>query len=80
MEDAWIGKVMAAGLIGLVLWGIMALLGAQSEAAHRARVVIGGALVLAVAGIVFMVVGPIGFIFALAVIGAIVWIAKGSTK
>lgn len=80
MEDAWIGKVMAAGLIGLALWGVIALLEAQSEIARRARVVISGIIVLAVAWVVFMVAGPIGFIIALAVIGAIVWIAKGSTK
>ena len=80
MEDAWIGKVMAAGLIGLILWGITALLQARSGAARRARLVIGGALTLLVAWVVFMMVGPIGFIIALAVIGAIVWIAKGSTK
>lgn len=80
MEDAWIGKVMAAGLIGLVLWGITALLQARSEAARRARMVIGGALVLTVAWVVFLMAGPIGFIIVLAVLGAIVWIVKGSTK
>lgn len=80
MEDAWIGKVMAAGLIGLVLWGITALLQARSEAAHRARMVIGGALALLAAWVVFLMAGPVGFIIVLAVIGAIVWIAKGSTK
>ena len=78
MEDAWIGKVMAAGLIGLVLWGITALLQARSEAARRARIVIGGAFALIIAWIVFMIVGPVGFIIALAIIGAGVWIVKGS--
>lgn len=80
MEDAWIGKVMAAGLIGLVLWGITALLQAKSESARRTRLVIGGALLLTIAWVVFMMVGPIGFITVLVIIGAIVWIAKGSTK
>ena len=80
MEDAWIGKVMAAGLIGLALWGVTALLQARSEAARRARLVVGGAIVLLAAWIVFLMAGPVGFIIALAVVGAIVWIAKGSTK
>jgi hypothetical protein len=50
MEDAWIGKVLAAGLALLFAW------------------------------IVFTIFVPVGFITVLAVIGAIVWIAKGSTK
>lgn len=77
MEDAWIGKVLVAGIIGLVLWGVTALLQAKSDTAHRARVVIGGAIALGVAWVIFMVAGPVGFIITLAVIGAGAWIVKG---
>ena len=80
MEDAWIGKVLFAGIVGLVLWGVTALIQSKSETAKRARIVIGGALILAVAWAVFMAAGPVGFIITLAVIGAGAWIVNGKTK
>lgn len=78
MEDAWIGKVLFVGIIGLVLWGITALLQSRSEAAGRARIVVGGAITLTVAWVIFLMAGPVGFIITLAVLGAGVWIVKGS--
>lgn len=77
MEDAWIGKVLFVGLVGLVLWGVTALLQSKAESAHRARVVFGGVIILGVAWVIFMVAGPVGFITVLAVLGAGAWIFKG---
>jgi hypothetical protein len=79
-DEAWIGKVLFVGIVGLVIWAITALLQAKSEGARRARVVIGGAIGLAVAWVVFMLAGPIGFIITLALAGAVIWIAKGTKK
>lgn len=79
-NEAWIGKVMFVGIVGLVIWAITALLQAKSETAHRLRVVVGGALGLGVAWIVFAVAGPVGFVIVLAIIGAGIWIAQGSKK
>lgn len=79
-DEAWIGKVLAVGLIGLVLWGITALLQARSEAARRTRIVLGVAIAIAVAAVWFMMVGPIGFAVTLVVLGAVFWIFSGSKK
>lgn len=80
MEDAWIGKVMFVGLVGLVLWGITALLTAKGEGARRIRLVFGGALALGAAAVVFALGGPVAVLITLAVIGTGVWIAKGFKK
>ena len=80
MEDAWIGKVLFVGTVGLALWGITALLQSKSEPARRARVAIGGLITLAVAWVIFLMAGPVGFIITLAVLGAGAWIVSGKTK
>ncbi len=80
MEDAWIGKVLFAGIVVATLFGFSTLLRAKSESARRLRVILGGASALALAWVVFMMLGPIGFVIALAIGSAGVWIAKGSKK
>ena len=79
-DEAWIGKVFFVGIVGLVIWGITALLQAKSEAARRARVVLGATVGLGVTWVIFAVSGPLGVLTAAAVIGATVWIVKGSKK
>ena len=79
-DEAWIGKVFFVGIVGLVIWGITALLQAKSEAARRARVVLGATVGLGVAWAIFAVSGPLGVLTVAAVIGATVWIVKGSKK
>lgn len=79
-EEAWIGKVLFVGIVGLIIWGIIALMQAKSEAAHRARVVLGGTIGLGIAWAIFAVSGPLGVLTVAAVIGATVWIVKGSKK
>lgn len=80
MEDAWIGKVMFVGLVGLALWGITALLTAKGEGARRIRLVFGGVLALGAAAVVFRLGGPVAAIITLAIIGAGVWVARGFNK
>lgn len=79
-DEAWIGKVMAAGLIGLALWGITALLQAQGEGARRVRLVIGAAVALGAAAVLFAIAGPGGFFGALVVLAAAIWVFKGFNK
>lgn len=79
-EEAWIGKVLFVGIVAVVIWAITALLQSKSEGARRTRIVLGGVVGLAVAWVVFMATGPIGFLIALAVIGATTWIVKGTKK
>lgn len=79
-DEAWIGKVMAAGLIGLTLWGITALLQAQGEGARRARLVIGGAIALGVAAMLFALGGPVIFAIEMVIFGATIWVVKGFKK
>lgn len=79
-DEAWIGKVFFVGIVGLVIWGITALLQAKSESARRARVVLGATVGLGVAWVIFAVSGPLGVLTVAAVIGATVWIVKGSKK
>lgn len=79
-SEAWIGKVMFVGLVGLAIWAVTALLQGKSEGAHRLRVVIGGALALSAAAILFASAGPVGFIVVIAIIGACIWIFKGFKK
>ena len=78
MDDPAIGKIMAAGLIGLVLWGVFALLEAKSEVARRARLVIAWALVLAVGAFLLAALGPLGLGAVLVVLGVIVWVVRGT--
>jgi len=79
-EEAWIGKVLFVGLVGLAIWGITALLQAKGEAAHRTRIVFGAVIGLAIAWVIFAVSGLIGVIIVAAVIGAVTWIIKGAKK
>lgn len=76
-DEAWIGKVLFVGLVGLVIWAITALLQAKGEGARRARLVIGGAIALGVAALLFALGGPIVFAVELVTLGAIIWIYKG---
>lgn len=79
-DEAWIGKVMAAGAIGLALWGITALLQAKSEVARRVRIVLGVAVVLIALTAVGDEGGPVAVGLALAILGAGYWIFSGSKK
>lgn len=80
MEDAWIGKVMAAGLIGLVLWGAVTLLVAEGELARRVRVVVGALLILIIGAVVVAIAGPGGLLIAVVVGGVLTWIIMGARK
>ena len=80
MDESTIGKVLFVGIVGLVIWGITALLQAKSEVARRFRFVVGGALGLVAAWVWFMMVGPVGFVITLGLVGAGLWIVKGSKK
>lgn len=76
-HELWIGKVMAAGLIMLVVWGIISLATAKSEVARRIRVVVGIVVGLAVLSLLFFAYGPIGVVIVGAICGAIYWVAQG---
>ena len=80
MEDNTFVKVVVVGLFALLIWGVTALLQAQGESARRARLVIGGALLLVLAWGVFTLAGPVGFLVIASIIGAITWVVKGSKK
>lgn len=80
MEDAWVGKVMFVGLVGLALWGITTLLTAKGEGARRIRLVFSGLLALGATAVVFALGGPVAVLITLAVIGTGVWIAQGFKK
>ncbi|GEM_PF-4197587 len=80
MQDAWIGKVMVVGIVGLVLWGITALLTAKGEGARRIRIVFGGVLALGAAAVVFALGGPVAVIITLAIIATGVWVVRGFKK
>ena len=80
MEDYTVGKMMFVGLVALVIWGVTALLQARSESARRLRLVVVGALALAVAAGLFVATGPIGFVAVLAVCAAGIWIYAGNKK
>jgi len=79
-DEAWIGKVMAAGLIGLTLWGITTLLRAKGEGARRVRLVIGVGVAIGVAAMLFALGGPVIFAVELVTLGAFIWIFKGFKK
>lgn len=79
-DQAWIGKVLFAGIVGLVIWGATALLQAKSEVARRVRVVIAGFMVLAFTSAIFAAYGPGGVITVGALIGIVIWIVKGRGK
>lgn len=79
-DEAWIGKVLFVGIVGLVIWAVTALLQAKGEAARRARIVIGGAIALGVAAMLFALSGPIIFAVELVTLGAIIWVFKGFKK
>lgn len=79
-DEAWIGKVLFVGIVGLAIWAITALMQAKSEVAHRVRVVLGAVVGLGIAWVIFAVSGPIGVLTVAAVIGATAWIIKGSKK
>lgn len=76
-DEAWIGKVLFVGIVGLIIWAATALLQAKGEGARRLRFVIGGAAALGVAAILFALGGPVIFAFELATLGAFIWIFKG---
>lgn len=80
MDDNVAGKIMAAGVILLILWGITAFLTARGEVARRARLVVGGAIALAVTAIWFSIAGPLGLAAALVVVGLLIWIFSGLRK
>jgi hypothetical protein len=79
-DQAWIGKVLFVGIVGLVIWAITALLQANGEGARRARRVLGGALVLAIGAILLAIGGPGLLAIVVVVGGAGVWIFKGIGK
>lgn len=79
-DEAWIGKVLFVGIVGLIIWAATALLQAKGEGARRLRFVIGGAAALGVAAILFALGGPVIFAIELATLGAFFWIFKGFKK
>ena len=80
MDESVIGKVLFVGIAAVVISIIAAVLHSTSEGARRLRMVVGGAMALAVAAGWFMMAGPLGFI-ASAVVGAAgFWIYKGFKK
>lgn len=79
-DEAWIGKVLFVGIVGLAIWAVTALLRAKGEGARRARIVIGVAIALGVAAMLFALGGPVVFAVELVTVGAIVWIFKGFKK
>lgn len=78
MEDPWIGKVMFAGIVVVVIWAINALFTSKSEVARRTKIVLLGLLALGVVLGVFAAVGPIGLAVTVVAIGVVVWIARGA--
>ena len=80
MDESIIGKVLFVGIVGLVIWGIITLMQAKGEVARRFRLVVGGALGLVAAWVWFMMVGPVSFVITLGLVGAGLWIVKGSKK
>jgi len=79
-DEAWIGKVLFVGIVGLCIWAIKALLTAKSEGARRTRLVLGSAAALGIAAMLFALGGPVVFAVELVTLGAIVWIFKGFKK
>lgn len=79
-DEAWIGKVLFVGIVGLCIWAIKALLTAKSEGARRTRLVLGGAAALGIAAMLFTLGGPVIFAVELVTLGAIFWIFKGFKK
>lgn len=79
-DQAWIGKVFFVGIVGLVIWGITALMQAKSEAARRVRIILGSLLALGIGAILFAVGGPGLLAGAIIAIAAITWIVKGFKK
>ena len=79
-DEAWIGKVLFVGIVGLSIWAIKALLTAKSEGARRTRLVLGGAAALGIAAMLFTLGGPVIFAVELVTLGATIWIFKGFKK
>ena len=79
-DELWIGKVLAVGLFGLIIWAVTALLQAKSEVARRIRIVLAGLVVLAFGAFLFITGGPGLVALVVAVIGIVVWIFKGKGK
>lgn len=79
-DEAWIGKVLFVGIVGLVIWAATALLKAKGEVARRARLAIGGAIALGVAAMLFAMGGPVVFAVELVALGAVIWVFKGVKK
>lgn len=79
-DEAWIGKVLFVGIVGLVIWAVTALLQAKGEGARRVRLVIGGAIALGVTAMLFAMAGPAGFVGVLVVLCASIWVFKGFKK
>jgi hypothetical protein len=79
-DEAWIGKVLFVGIVGLSIWAIKALLTAKSEGARRTRLVLGGAAALGIAAMLFALGGPVVFAVELVILGAIIWVFKGFKK
>ncbi len=76
-DEAWIGKVLFVGIVGLFIWATTALLQAKGEGARRVRFVIGSAAALGIAALLFALGGPVVFAAELFTLGAIIWIYKG---
>lgn len=79
-NELWIGKVLAVGIFGLVIWGITALLQAKGEVARRIRMVLAGLITLAFGAFLFAGGGPGLVALVAAVIGIVVWIFRGKGK
>jgi hypothetical protein len=80
MDENFIGKVMAVGILVLAIWGAQALWSAQGEGFKRIRQLVGAAAVLFVGAILFTGLGPGAVVVVAAVIGTGVWIVRGFKK
>ena len=78
MKDAWIGKVMFIGLVGLAIWLIQILFVSKTEVARRIRIVLACLVALVVVAGVFAAVGPVGLAITIVAIGVVIWIARGA--
>lgn len=77
MENNFIGKVLFAGAVMLLIAGITALLNAKGEGPRRIRLLLGGLIILGLLALVLEAAGPGGLALVVVVIGAITWIVRG---
>jgi len=79
MDDTF-GRVLFVGIVVLFIGLGEALRKAKGEGARRIKTVLLTCVCAAAGSVVFILGGPVAVIITLAVLGAIIWIAKGFKK